>query len=393
VQYCFRVFQQPHCPHFSDAGKRTKLTYGNSSYSEYLYDGAGRLTVVNNNESDGTDISKFAYVLDDTGLRTKMSISGSAYTSATCVYDYDAAYQLTKDTRTGGSSYTDTFQYDTAGNRTRHVRAGTARTFYYDYIDRMTKRGSTAYGWDYWGNLTSAASHTYAWDDSDRLTKFDHNTGTSNDSTYHYLPGSWKRYKRIQDTTVEYLLYDGDNVVASYASDGTLNALYLTPGLDDNLSMTQGENTYYYFQDGLGSVRNVVDSSEVAQNTYDYRAFGETLAATEGVTSPYRFTAREFESGGVDYFHYYRNRYYNANAGLFASRDAIVGGCASRLGVRGEPADNVHRSVWPARLQSVWTACRVQRRGRGLRMRIHEGAGDRSAGNLQGHVSGIRLCQ
>jgi RHS repeat-associated protein len=88
--------------------------------------------------------------------------------------------------------------------------------------------------------------------------------------------------------------------------------------------MTQGENTYYYFQDGLGSVRNVVDSSEVAQNTYDHYPFGNIFAAqTENVTNPYRFTGREHEAGSLGSMHYYRNRYYMAFIGIFASRDAM----------------------------------------------------------------------
>jgi YD repeat-containing protein len=303
------------------AGKRTKLTYGNSSYSEYLYDGAGRVTVVNNNKSDDTDIAKFAYVLDDAGLRTKMSISGSAYTSATCVYDYDSAYQLTKDTRTGGNAYTLSFWYDSAGNRTKRDLGGGAYGYQYDYIDRMTKANTTAITWDYWGNATGIATYSYSWDDSDRMTKFDHPTGTANDSTYHYLPGSRKRYKRVQDTTVEYFIHDGPNVVGSYASNGTFNALYLTPGLDDNLSMTRGGSTYYYFQDALGSVRNVVDSSEVAQNTYDHYPFGNIFAAqTENVTNPYRFTGREHEAGSLGNMHL---RLQGRN----------VGGRPSRLGV------------------------------------------------------------
>ena len=83
---------------------------------------------------------------------------------------------------------------------------------------------------------------------------------------------------------MEYFVYDGDNVVASYDSGGTLNATYVTPGLDANLSMTRGESTYYYMTDGLGSVRNLVDSSETVQNTYDYRAFGVSIGMTEGAT-------------------------------------------------------------------------------------------------------------
>jgi RHS repeat-associated protein len=83
-------------------------------------------------------------------------------------------------------------------------------------------------------------------------------------------------------------------------------------------------STYYYFQDGLGSVRNVVDSSEVAQNTYDHYPFGNIFAAqTENVTNPYRFTGREHEAGSLGNMHYYRNRYYMAYLGIFASRDAM----------------------------------------------------------------------
>ncbi|GAH37247.1 unnamed protein product, partial [marine sediment metagenome] len=134
------------------AGRRTRLVYGNDSYADYLYDGAGRLTVLNNNKSDDTDIAKFAYELDAAGMRTKMSISGMAYTSAALVYDYDGAYQLTKTTRTGGEAYTNAFYYDSAGNRTKRVLDAATTTYLYDYIDRMTKSGAGAMQWDEWGS-------------------------------------------------------------------------------------------------------------------------------------------------------------------------------------------------------------------------------------------------
>ena len=68
-------------------------------------------------------------------------------------------------------------------------------------------------------------------------------------------------------------IYDGPNVVVEYDVNDSLLATYLTPGLDENLSMKRSGSTYYYHQDGLGSIRNLTDSSEVAQNTYDYYAF------------------------------------------------------------------------------------------------------------------------
>jgi RHS repeat-associated protein len=99
--------------------------------------------------------------------------------------------------------------------------------------------------------------------------------------------------------------------------------------LDENLSMTRGGNAYYYMGDGpprrvnLGSVRNIVESDEDVANTYDYYGFGDYLAASETVTSPYRYTGREYETGGVASPYYYRNRYYTAALGIFASRDAM----------------------------------------------------------------------
>jgi RHS repeat-associated protein len=300
------------------------------------------LTLVANRKSDASDISTFTYTLDGAGMRRTMAIAGSAYTSASVVYDYDGAYQLTKETRTGGSAYTKEYWYDTAGNRTKSALGGTPTQYYYDNTSRMTKYGTVAVGWNDRGDVTSIGSHGYSWDYSDRLTKFDKSGGTSDDATYGYIGDTWKRYKRVQGTTTEYYVYDGDNVIGSYASDGTLNGRYITPGLDANLAETRSGSAYYYMADGLGSVRNLVDASETVQNTYDYYGFGDSLGATQGVTNPYRFTGREYEAGSVLDMHYYRNRYYLPGLGIFMSRDAAWADEARGWGyVRNSPTASV----------------------------------------------------
>jgi len=118
-----------------------------------------------------------------------MSISGSAYSSADVAYDYDGAYQLTKETRTDGDAYTQSFWYDCAGNRTKKTIGGTPTEYEYDYIDRMTTAGGTTLDWDYWGNMTAADSHAYSWDDVDHLTKFDHETGPVPRKLYQFECG------------------------------------------------------------------------------------------------------------------------------------------------------------------------------------------------------------
>ena len=88
--------------------------------------------------------------------------------------------------------------------------------------------------------------------------------------------------------------------------------------------MTRSGSAYYYMADGLGSIRNIGESDEDTANTYDYYAFGDSLGTqTQGVTNPYRYTAREYESGSVLDTYYYRNRYYLSALGIFASRDIV----------------------------------------------------------------------
>jgi RHS repeat-associated protein len=74
-------------------------------------------------------------------------------------------------------------------------------------------------------------------------------------------------------------------------------------------------------QDGLGSVRNLVDSVESVVNSYDYTAFGEALNWSASVTNRYTYTSREWDAESANY--YYRARYYTPTSGRFTTRDPI----------------------------------------------------------------------
>jgi RHS repeat-associated protein len=310
---------------YSDAGERTRLTYGNSSYAEYVYNGAGNLTLLSNRESDATLISGFGYLVDDTGNRTKMEIDGSAYTSADIAYLYDDAYQLTSEVRTGGEAYTQTLCYDASGNRTKKTLGGVDTTYLYNTADQLTSETTggttTEYEYDANGALTKSNDGTtenvYTYDYDGYLSAFD-TTGTDNDATYAYDAGKRRIAKTVDSTTTKYFL-DGANVIADFDVDNVLQATYVTPGLDDNVSIATGGSTYYYLKDGLGSIRNLVDSNEATQNTYDYYAFGKELGSwSENVTNRYTYTGREYDSESEQY--YYRARYYSGG-GWFSRRD------------------------------------------------------------------------
>jgi len=73
----------------------------------------------------------------------------------------------------------------------------------------------------------------------------------------------------------------GDSTVAGYTHEG--GSLY-----HDLISMDR-TNSYYYLFDGLGSVKEMVDSSENTQNSYSYEAFGQIKSSTENVTNYYKY--------------------------------------------------------------------------------------------------------
>jgi len=116
-----------------------------------------------------------------------------------------------------------------------------------------------------------------------------------------------------------YLSYN--NVIADYDGSNVLVASYVTPMIDQNLLMVRGGNTYYFQADGLGSVRNLLDSTQSVRNSYDYYAFGESLNWSGTVPNRYTYTGREWDSESSTY--HYRARQYNPSVGRFTARDPI----------------------------------------------------------------------
>ena len=319
--------------YYDDAGRRTRLLLGNSSYAYYLYDDANRLTLLSNRKSDSSTISSFTYRVDKTGNRTRLTLSSGNYLD----FLYDDTYQLTREHRRDSGDatlYYNNFYYDPAGNRTRlEYNDGTSTTttsYLYNSADQLTRESvgetNTTYLYDANGNLTKKDDGTnvssYAYDFRNLLTSYD-GPGSSNDTTYKYDAGDRRITKDVNGTKTAYF-HDGLDVVAEYNGSDQLQRTYVTPGLDQNLSMTASGSTYYYTSDGLGSIRNLLDSSEVAQNTYDYFAFGSVYGSpTENITQPVRYTGRSWDVESGSYHH--RARLYLAEQGRFLARDPLPG--------------------------------------------------------------------
>jgi len=141
--------------------------------------------------------------------------------------------------------------------------------------------------------------------------------------------------------TIEYL-YDLDKVVLERDGAGNLLARYTHEGgslYHDLVSMRRGGASYYFLFDGLGSVTEVVDSSENTQNSYRYEAWGQVQSSTENITNPYRYIGAygvHWDSSPALYF--MQARYYMASVGRFIALDPL----------RGAPRDpiSLHRYLY-----------------------------------------------
>ena len=193
------------------------------------------------------------------------------------------------------NSHTD-YTYDAAGNMT------------YKDLDDLTETNADE-AWD------------YSYNSENRQIEVEKNTSTVGLYTYNALGN---RVKKVAGTVTEELYFDGADCVGelySVTGESPVTVNYVTPSLDENITMTRGSSDYYYTQDGLGSVREIIDSSQATQNTYDYEAFGSAYNWSENVVNRYTFTGREWdaESGSQ----YSRARQYYPGIGRFGGRDPI----------------------------------------------------------------------
>jgi len=152
----------------------------------------------------------------------------------------------------------------------------------------------------------------------DELNRMTSHEGPNGTESFTYRGAEWHRYSANGKT----FLYDGDNVLADIAG-GVTDALYVTPFLDQNLSLTNSGSTYYYSQDGLGSVRTLTDSAGALVNSYDYLAFGGAYSPTTTVSLPQRYTYTGREKNPTSDLMYYRYRQYDPRVGRFGARDPV----------------------------------------------------------------------
>ena len=319
------------------AGRVTRLIYPDGAQARYVYDGAGRLSRV----WDEQVSALAAYTHTAAGNIATHAVGSGIVTGA---YTYNPREWVTRINYAG--TFYSTLTYDNAGNITRQVyghgaAASKTADYAYDNLYRITGFDLTGgvsedFTYDRNGNIKSMASggSTLAYNYSPASTpnRLDSTTGAGG-QTYTYNPNGWvtgkgtvalaydyrglttgygtasylmdpdrRRVKKTAGTVTTYYLRGTDgSVLAEYDRNQALTARYVYAGAR-RIARVAGGSQSYYLADHLGSTRSLVDGSGTVTATYDYRSYGKVLATSGTDATRFRFTGHERDDeSGLDY--------------------------------------------------------------------------------------------
>jgi RHS repeat-associated protein len=300
----------------------------NSVKTAYSYDDLDGITKLTYTKADGTILVLETYTCNIGGELSKVTREDGSYT----LYEYDAAKRLSKEiiyNPSGALIESITYSYNLDGKRTRKIDAAGTHDYNYNINSQLTNVGSDQYGFDVDGRL-----HQFTREGKTVILDhdvFDHITQVSVNGTntqYRYDAQGNRIGEVSANGTKNYLvapnlgngLYSTDLV-----TDGSGNVVsdYVYCGSGIIARLDANGNPIYYLTDSMGSVIGLVDSQGNRISRIIYDGFGEVKSGDDGTSlgGDFRFQGQwlETESG----LYYMRARDYDAETGLFLSRDAV----------------------------------------------------------------------
>jgi RHS repeat-associated protein len=239
------------------------------------------------------------------------------------------------------------FTYDSLNRLTSAQNAGTncAATL----TNGRTEYWGNSYGYDAWGNLTSKTVTKCSAENlsapslvNNQLSGYGYDAAgnMTNDPTDGGITLSYDQENRIQSTAGYTYTYDadGNRVKKTNGTTGTLY-WYMTPGIvaESDLSgvlkseyvFFDGERVarrdliapggvFYYFSDHLKTASVITDSLGNIKSESDYYPWGGELQFVANDSNHYKFTGKERDETGLDYF---GARYYSNGLARFITPD------------------------------------------------------------------------
>lgn len=248
-------------------------------------------------------------------LRFKqLLIPDVAYDLHTIQYQYDALSRLLRadyhlGIHVGGTAFQEhVYSYDLAGNLVD--LDGVTRTF--NAANQMTHDGTNALTYDDNGNLTSDGVNSHTWDRANRLL-------AAPGSTAYQYDGNGNRIRQtVSNLVTDYLLDVQPGLAVVLRDSDGMNTNHYIHAPRGVHSRFDGSDWSFYTQDGLGSVRGVVDAVAAVTQAVNYTPVGVPDTAIFGPA----FTGEWRDESELQY---HRARYLSPEMGTFLSLDPFEG--------------------------------------------------------------------
>ena len=166
------------------------------------------------------------------------------------------------------------------------------------------------------GQMTDDGTLTYSWDRGGRLL-------SAGNSSYEYNGFGNRLSQTVSAVVTDYLLdlQPGlSKVLAATTGANVDRFVHTRQGIHAQHDATNGWQ--WMIQDGLGSVRAVVDSSFDVDESRHYAPYGETWGVQGSSQTDFGFTGEPTDGNGLVHL---RARYLNPALGLFPSLDPLEG--------------------------------------------------------------------
>jgi RHS repeat-associated protein len=300
-------------------GSRSQLTYPDSSFFTYVYDGLDRLTTIK--EAGATAIASTIF---DAQGRVGSQTRGAVTT--TLIYDAVSRPQSWTDDLAGtASDVTSTFAYNPANQMVTKARSNNAyafnnyvsvsRPYAVNGLNQYATAGSASFTYDANGNLIGDGSNSYGYDVENRLTSAI--IAGAGAVALKYDPNGRLWQVIWSDVTIEYT-HDGDSIVMEVNGSNTYRYVH-GPGADDPMfEYTNGANRYSYQADYQGSIVSVADATGATIRINSYDEYGITPSSNYG---RFQYTGQAWLARLGLY--YYKARMYSPTLGRFMQTDPI----------------------------------------------------------------------
>ncbi|HEY5721952.1 MAG TPA: RHS repeat-associated core domain-containing protein [Allosphingosinicella sp.] len=304
-------------------GSRTELTWPDGIKMSFVYDGLNRMSDVRQGAlGSTTSIGAIAYKSD--GARDSAAYGGNGTS-----YGYDGIGRLNSlaDTFSGGTgNTTSTFSHNSASQINSTTRSNDSYAWNGHYnvnrgyttngLNQYTAAGITGLLYDGNGNLRQSGTTAYLYDIENRMVQ----GGSTIILVYDPL-GRLFQISGGSAGTVRFL-YDGDELVAEYDSNGVVTHRYVHgAGVDDPIAwyvgagLTQRRSLH---PDHQGSIAGISQGTGTLLAINRYDEYGIPAATNLG----------RFQYTGQAWLHelgmyYYKARIYSPTLGRFMQTDPV----------------------------------------------------------------------